>query len=742
MFSIGVISLALIIIVNTAVVWVLASQSWRTTVNRYFIMAVALVVLWAVGTLLLIGGTTTGLVDAGRVLFLTAPMYTILFLSLFAAVFPQASGRSFTPFNIFLTLLTVCLSLFIVYDPSQFITTITLHHGYNGLAVGTFWYSVYTVYFNIAFLIAFTEFFVHIRHSKKGYQHQQLLYVFSGTLLAAAFSLITNLTLPILGVDSFIWLGPTWTLFYVVTISISIVKHQLFDIKLAAVRSVAYAGVLLTLSLIYYFFAYVISVFLIGAQTTNAISVNPVNILLALVLAFLFQPIKQFFDRTTDSIFYKNNYKSEDFFASLSNLLSSTVDLRGLLERTSGEMAVTFKAEQAFFFLHYTNGTDHYMSAGTRGHAKFPVDDVRMLEQYIPTSKHKVILTHLLDEKDHAVRRMLMSHHIGLVMPLRQGDNIIGYVLLGEHLSGSYTKRDLNVLATISNELVIAIQNALSLHEVKELNATLQQRIDVATEELRSSNAKLKHLDEVKDEFMSMASHQLRTPLTSIKGYISMVLEGDAGKITSDQQKLLVEAYKSSERMVGLIGDFLNVSRLQTGRFIIDKIPFDLGDIVRQEVDDLQLIAKSHDITLRLKMGKVALPVLADESKIRQVIMNLVDNAIYYSHAKSTIVITVEKVAGNVAFTVVDTGIGVPQEEQSHLFNKFFRAKNARKQRPDGTGVGLYLARRVVMAHGGSIIFSSHEGKGSTFGFRLPLSDEVVKEAAPKPPVAAATSAK
>lgn len=135
---------------------------------------------------------------------------------------------------------------------------------------------------------------------------------------------------------------------------------------------------------------------------------------------------------------------------------------------------------------------------------------------------------------------------------------------MGEHLSGNYTKRDLNVLSTINNELIIAIQNAVSLHEVWELNATLQQRINVATKELRSSNAQPRPFDEVKDEFMSMASHQLRTPLTSVKGYISMVLEGDAGKISTQQQKLLVEAYKSSERMVGLIADFLNVSRLQT----------------------------------------------------------------------------------------------------------------------------------------------------------------------------------
>jgi signal transduction histidine kinase len=311
-----------------------------------------------------------------------------------------------------------------------------------------------------------------------------------------------------------------------------------------------------------------------------------------------------------------------------------------------------------------------------------------------------------------------------LVMPLRRGDQVIGYVMLGERKSGNYTKRDLNILSTISNELVIAIQNALSLHEVKELNATLQQRIDVATKELRSSNAQLKHVDEVRNEFMGMASHQLRTPLTSVKGYLSMVLEGDVGKVTPQQHKLLQEAYNSSERMVHLIADFLNVSRLQTGKFVIEKTPMDIKAIVKQEVKSLEIMANGHGMKLRANITDSPLPLYADEQKVRQVIMNLIDNAIYYSHPNSTIVINVERINDDMSLTVIDTGIGVPSDEQSKLFTKFFRAKNARKQRPDGTGVGLYLARRVVHGHNGSIIFSSTEGKGSTFGFKLPLQTE------------------
>lgn len=507
----------------------------------------------------------------------------------------------------------------------------------------------------------------------------------------------------------------------------AIVKHGLFDIKLAAVRGVVYGGVLVTLSLIYYAAAYLASFLIIGNHMTTDISISPFNMLLALALAFLFQPIKRFFDKVTNDIFYRNAYSSETFFAELGTILTSTTDLRGLLESTSQEIAQALKAEQVFFRLTYTNGTEHHIAAGTRHHSNIAAYDVHMLNNYVHAMDNEVLVGDLMSERDENVRRMLRSHKIALVVPLAIGKERIGYLLLGDHRSGSYTKRDIKTLTAMRNELVIAIQNALSLHEVKELNATLQQRIDVATKELRSSNAQLKHLDEVKDEFMSMASHQLRTPLTSIKGYLSMVIDGDVGKVTPQQEKLLQEAFHSSERMVHLIADFLNVSRLQTGKFVVEKAEMDINELVRGEVEELKVMATGRNMKLHFDAPTGPLYVHADAGKLREVIMNFVDNAIYYSKTESTIDIKLADDADSITFTVVDAGIGVPKEEQSRLFGKFFRATNARKQRPDGTGVGLYLARKVIAAHHGSIIFASQEGKGSTFGFRLPRSKVAAK---------------
>jgi signal transduction histidine kinase len=185
--------------------------------------------------------------------------------------------------------------------------------------------------------------------------------------------------------------------------------------------------------------------------------------------------------------------------------------------------------------------------------------------------------------------------------------------------------------------------------------------------------------------------------------------------------------------MVHLISDFLNVSRLQTGKFVIDKSQVDLAELVKQEVDSLVSTAEAHSLKLRYHKPSHFPVLYLDEGKLRQVVMNFMDNAIYYSPQRSTIIVSLTTEDGSAVFTVRDNGIGVPKDQQAHLFTKFFRANNARRQRPDGTGVGLFLAKKVIVAHGGSILFESIEGEGSTFGFRLPIKK--LSEAPPSEPM-------
>lgn len=557
-----------------------------------------------------------------------------------------------------------------------------------------------------------------VAHNEKPDVKRQTRYVLFAFIVSALLGLTLNVIMPLLSEDWTVTrFGPLATVFLVGMIAYTIIRHGLFDIRLAVVRGATYTLSLLTLAAVYYAVAFAVSRTIITSEFTY-VDQGPFNVLLALLLAFIFQPVKRFFDNLTSHIFYRDNYSTDDFFARLSRELNQSTNLRELLTKAALEIGDTIKAEQSFFAVRY--GANHHMSAGTERHSRVAPTEIEKIDEFVKTQGQTTILTDMLDAGD-PLYRLLHKQKIALTLPLLQGDQIIGYLFLGSQRSRDYTRRDIRALETVSDELVIAIQNALSVQEVKEINATLQDRIKSATKELRRTNLQLQRLDAAKDEFVSMASHQLRTPLTSVKGYISMVLEGDVGRISNTQRQLLGEAFTSSERMVHLINDFLNVSRLQTGKFIVESRPIDLAKLVGQEVDSLKTTAGAHELQLGYRKPPYFPVLMIDEGKIRQVVMNFIDNAIYYSHEGTTIDVKLYIDGGDAVLEVHDTGIGVPKSEQAHLFGKFFRATNARRQRPDGTGVGLFLAKKVIDAHGGAIVFHSVEGQGSVFGFRLPI---------------------
>jgi signal transduction histidine kinase len=208
------------------------------------------------------------------------------------------------------------------------------------------------------------------------------------------------------------------------------------------------------------------------------------------------------------------------------------------------------------------------------------------------------------------------------------------------------------LLDRLSETIGVAIDNKLLFEENQHV---LRQ--------LKESNTKLRALDEAKDDFISMASHQLRTPLTSVKGYLSMVIDGDTGKITPMQQQMLKQAFFSSQRMVYLIADLLNVSRLRTGKFVIEPAPVDMAAVVGEEVEQLQETAKSRNLKLTYEKPTSFPELMLDETKTRQVVMNFIDNAIYYTPTGGRIKVRLLNKEQTVELRVEDNGMGVPKSE-------------------------------------------------------------------------------
>ncbi len=636
-----------------------------------------------------------------------------IFLYLFVDNFPYKSKTN-KPLAYSMVIYLILMALITLLSPYVILASYS-----SGLAkvvsAGSVIWMYYLSIASAIILVFFTVIGKYLRSSKLDKSKIRLMIL--GMILFTSSEVLFAMVLPTLGVDNLVYIGDYSILIFIGLTAYAIVKHGLFDVRLAIVRSVTYTLLVGSLAGIYAAVTFGISSVFNLEQSSSPWQIA-LNISTSLLLVFLFQPLKRFFDKFTNRVFYKDNYNTDDFFGRLNKTLSVTTDLRGLLERTAYEIGTTLKAEQTFFFI-YTTAEGNYVTAGTERHKLLPKVDAVQIEQKFG-GKDDVVVASLLNSDD-PIKRTMISHRIEIILPLIQDGEVIGFLCLGEHKTSGYTNRDIKALETISDELIIAVQNALAVHEIREINATLQQRIANATKELRSKNATLSQLDKIKDEFISMASHQLRTPLTSVKGYLSMVIEGDVGKITPTQKKLLDQAFLSSENMVHLINDFLNVSRIQSGKFVIDNTTVNMADLVEQEVNSLRPNAEARGMKLVYKKPKNFPTTEVDEGKIRQVVMNFSDNAIYYSHENSSINIDLTIEGKEIVFKVRDTGIGVPKHEREQLFSKFYRASNAKVQRPDGTGVGIYLAKKVIDASGGKIIFESIEGKGSTFGFRLPI---------------------
>lgn len=698
---------------------VVLTRDWKQLVNRVFFILTITVGLWDIGIGAFMLASSDAVAFDWAKLFYASALLLVFMLACFARVFPNRKRISKT-FVVALGAPAVLLAILLYIWPGFIMEGVYNTEYGRAVEVNQVQYLLYSFVIVAYFAIGLLTFLAKSQKLKGTFRRQAWWFFVVGTI-TAGFGLWFDLILPHYGGDySLVWVGPLATTAFAVSCAVSIIRYGLFDIRLTTMRAIAYVLTVLTLAIIYFISAFLITNVFLGQQSDISLVTSIVNVSVALVLAFIFQPIKRFFDKVTNAVFYRSFYDATEFFARITEKLSTITDLYTLLRYTTAEIASTLKAEFGAFSIYQEGARPIFTSTDSR--SRIPKEDILMLDDYVEEHSSSVVITDaLVGPDDKHLKRLLISHRIALALPVIQEENVKAYLFLGSHLSSRYTKRDIQALSTIADELVIAVHNALSLHEVKSLNATLHQRIDSATKELRASNAQLQRLDEAKDEFISMASHQLRTPLTSIKGYISMIVEGDAGKVNTMQKKLLEEAFLSSERMVRLINDFLNVSRLQTGKFLIEKHPVDLSQIVQQELDSLVPSALARGMKFQYSAPKKFPLIDLDEGKIRQVIMNFSDNAIYYSKDKSTIKVSVKIEKGEVVFRVKDTGIGVPASEQAQLFNKFFRATNARKQRPDGTGVGLFLAKKVVDAHKGDVIFESEEGKGSTFGFRLPI---------------------
>lgn len=325
-------------------------------------------------------------------------------------------------------------------------------------------------------------------------------------------------------------------------------------------------------------------------------------------------------------------------------------------------------------------------------------------------------------EKNAKTIKLIKGWGTVAVVPLKTKRKNFGLLLLSRKESGDvYDNKDLEMLSTVGALAAMTLENVEFSEMILGFSQRLTRELEKETKSLRVSNAELKKLDEAKSEFIHVASHQLRGPLGAIYNYASLLHQGDFGSLSPKIAEPIQRIFENSERLSRLTENLLDISRLEIGQVVFRLKPIQLETIVENVCEEFEPVAKKRGlkIVFDLPVEKLA-SVSADESRIRQVIRSLIENSIKYSSEKGWVKVNIRQEGERIIFVVSDNGLGIGAEDLSRLFLKFSRGMNVKKSHLDGSGLGLFVAKQIVEAHGGRI-WAESEGleKGSRFCFEL-----------------------
>jgi len=554
--------------------------------------------------------------------------------------------------------------------------------------------------------------------SFQGVEKQQIKIFVIGALFMFSAILFSNLFLVIfLKTTAFASLLPVYILIFVSFIGYAILRHRFLDIGAIVARSVTYAIVILIVAILYSSYLFIVSRFLFAISFT--VEQQMALGALTVFLLFTFPFLRNFVEKITDEIFYKDKYDSDSLLQSLTVIMASTIELDVMVHQIISKICTEVKINHGavFFFEHY-----RVSNVMQEGYKEMPTIDEYKLSRLLSANS-----TLILDEIDDSERASIMREYsIKVALPLRTEGGVIGILVFGDKLSGDiYSSEDIQMLEILGPEMAIAIKNALSYSEIRRFSVTLQQEVEKATKDLRVANEKLKQLDRMKDEFVSLASHELRTPMTAIKSYLWMAISGKGGVLSEKQQYYLNRAFSSTDRLIKLVNDMLNISRIESGRITIELSKVDMIQLTKDVIAEVMPRAQELGINIDLKADDRIPFVLADTDKIKEGLINLIGNSLKFTPKNGNITVSFAVSGMYVATSVSDTGAGIEPSDLPKLFQKFALLPGSytiNQNVSQGTGLGLYICKSIVeLLHGSISAVSAGVRKGSTFTFTLPI---------------------
>jgi len=609
-------------------------------------------------------------------------------------------------------------SIFFSLIPTNLFLGVAYVYSWGAHSKALMFHNVFLVYFSVYISLWFIYIFRYYLSLHVSIEKERIKYALIAFIQFALLGPLGFLAAYGINIYPFSYISG---LIFTIIIGYSIVSYHLMDIKLVLRKSIVYLSSLFVTTVLVFALKYLIGF------VVNSLSYWFDFILIVVALG-IFPPLHDYFFRVANKYFFTSLYDSKKVISDLSEELASTLEPHRICQAVEKYLTAAlhpkslaildYSVEQQVFDVKFNYGF------------KFKQGDIKInkiiLNNYF--AKNDVVLLDDLKNKTVGGLGSFLKEYserlgVDVIVPMILKSKIVGFIALGAKESGdAYNNEDVELLSVVGTQVAMSLENSWLYEETRTFNLKLTREVELATKDLQTANEELKRLDEAKSEFISIASHQLRTPLTVIKGYSSMMMEGSFGQMTPPIEENIKKIYESNERLIALVEDLLNISRIESGRLKFDFVVESLESVTDSVIEELSEVAKKKGLVVNYEKQANLPAVKIDKNKIRQVVINITDNAIKYTN-QGEVKIKLEVFKNMVRYSVTDTGMGISKEDMPHLFQKFSRGQDVSLIHTEGTGLGLYVGKMMIEAHNGKIwAESAGDGKGSTFIFEIPIA--------------------
>jgi len=565
---------------------------------------------------------------------------------------------------------------------------------------------------------------------------KQTNIVFLGFLLAGGNGIFINLILqpfyPIsLEISRFGIYGLT---IFVALTSYAIARYHFFDIKLTVIRTFSFFSLSLLVIILYAYTLTIGMTYLFAKKLDTGFLI--LSVILTTLVAVSFHPLQKKIAELTKYFFYKNYYDSEKLLAELTHIMASNINIDVMTKSLLLTLKASLQVTGAAFMVYKKDGTFE-LKTGAIGHNDhcLNIEGAKKINAfYIDHSlfPKDTRVCRFQDVAEGPIKTLFRDLHIGLIIPISKADKIITLFILGDKKSGeAYSRQDLEFLSIFADQVGIAIQNAQAYREITEFSAVLDARVKERTRQLQEAQAeKLQEalaVTKLKNEFVFIATHELRAPLAAILLLLDMT-SADEAHMPESLKVNLDSIREASNHLNQLIEDLLEIARSESMSTMLPVEAVDLVALVQHAESIIHSLADARGIAISYIHADTPHTVLANKEKLKEVVTNLISNAIKYNKPNGKITITFTENEDSITTEISDTGYGIPEKYHNKIFEKFFRATSKEVEEITGTGLGLFISKMLLEKMGGTITFSSIEHEGSTFAFTLKKSHVELQE--------------